>query len=152
MLKLNVLGTLSLQSDEGPVPPAAQQKRRVGLLALLAAGGDRGISRDRLQAYLWPDSSPEKSRHALDQLIYAVRRALGINPIVGEGGDLRLDSNVISTDVAAFSVAIKARKWEEAVAAYGGPLLDGFNISDSRDLDSWIESERTRLEQQHQTA
>jgi DNA-binding SARP family transcriptional activator len=152
MLQLKVLGSLALASDTGPVPPPALQKRRLGLLGLLAASGERGISRERLQAFLWPDSPPEKSRHALDQLVYAVRRALGTDPFLGEGGDLKLDPTVITTDVERFTVAARDRRWADAVASYGGPLLEGFHLSDSRDLESWIDSERLRLEQDYHSA
>ncbi|MGK2962945.1 MAG: tetratricopeptide repeat protein [Gemmatimonadaceae bacterium] len=152
MLHLKVLGSLLLLSDTGAVPAAAQQKRRLGLLALLAIAGDRGISRDRLQSFLWPDSPPEKSRHALDQLIYAVRRALGTDPIFSEGRDLRLDRSVVRTDLEAFAVAMRERRWEDAVAEYGGPLLEGFYVSDNRDLESWIDSERMRIDQDYRSS
>ena len=58
------------------------QKRRLGLLALLAAGDSRGLSRERIQAFLWPESDSMRSRHAMDQLIYATRRALGVDPFL----------------------------------------------------------------------
>ncbi len=152
MLHLKLLGSLSLGSDSGQVPAAAQQKRRLALLALLAIAGDRGISRDRLQAFLWPESSAEKSRHALDQLIYAVRRALGVDPVLAEGRDLRLDRTFITSDLSDFAGAIAAGRWAEALTVYGGPLLEGFHISESRELESWVDSERMRLEQEYQSA
>ena len=65
MIQLKVLGTLSLLNGTDPVPPEARQKRRIALLALLAVAGKRGISRDRLQSYLWPESSSDRARHAL---------------------------------------------------------------------------------------
>src|SRR5688572_15093145 len=107
MFRLKLLGALSLSGESAPVPPGAQQKRRLGLLAILAIGGERGVSRDRLQAYLWPESPAARSRHALDQLIYATRRSLGADPIVSEGRDLRLDHSVVATDLAAFEEAVR---------------------------------------------
>jgi DNA-binding SARP family transcriptional activator/Flp pilus assembly protein TadD len=151
MLQLKLLGSLSLQSDTDPVPAAAMQKRRLGLLALLGIAGERGISRDRLQTYLWPESSSDRSRHALDQLVYAVRRSLPANPISSEGRDLRLDPQVIGTDLAKFTAAIESGELEKAVAAYGGSLLDGFYLSDSRELESGIDAERLRLEEEYQS-
>lgn len=152
MLKLKLLGSLSLRSTSGSVPAAAQQKRRLGLLALLGIAGSRAVSRDRLQAYLWPDSPSDRSRHALDQLIYAVRRSLGTDPIVAEGHELKLDPGVIEVDAAGFEAAIDEKRWEDAVAVYSGPLLEGYHISDSRDLESWVDSERMRLEGEYQSA
>ena len=152
MFLLTLLGGLSLHSGSVRVPSAAQQKRRLGLLALIAIGGERGLSRDRLQAYLWPESSSDRSRHALDQLLYATRTALGVDPISSEGRDLRLDRVVIDTDVRAFSEAVHDERWADAISGYGGPLLDGFHLSDCHDLESWIDAERSKLEQQDRTA
>ena len=56
MLILELLGTLSLRDETRPVPVAAQQKRPLGLLAILGLGGKPGLSRDRLEAYLWPEA------------------------------------------------------------------------------------------------
>jgi DNA-binding SARP family transcriptional activator len=152
MLRLKLLGSLSLQSDTGPVSSDARQKRRLGLLAVLAVGAERGISRDRLQAYLWPESSSERSRHALDQLVYAVRHSLGIDPIISEGLDLKLDRSIIETDLARFDNAITEKRWQDAAAVYHGPLLEGFYLSDSRELETWIDSERARLSRLYQSA
>jgi DNA-binding transcriptional activator of the SARP family len=123
MLHLKVLGTLSLFDGSQPVPPEARQKRRIALLALLAVAGSRGISRDRLQSYLWPESSADRARHALDQLVYAARRSLGLNPILAEGRDLRLDTSIVETDLCRFGEAMAANRLSDAVALYGGPLL-----------------------------
>lgn len=145
MFHLKVLGSLSLQAGEGVGPPAALQKKRLGLLALLAIGDARGISRDRIQALLWPESDSTRARHALDQLIYATRRSLGADPVLGSGSELRLNRDVIGSDLLSFEQAISAGNLEAAVAAYGGPLLDGFHLSNSTELDTWIDGERARL-------
>ncbi|MBA3343435.1 MAG: tetratricopeptide repeat protein [Gemmatimonadaceae bacterium] len=152
MFLLKLLGSFSLLCDTAPVPPGAQQKRRVGLLALLAIGGERGVSRDRLQSYLWPESPASRSRHALDQLIYATRRSLGSDPILSEGRDLRLDPSIMDSDIHAFGEAIRDSRLANAAAIYAGPLLDGFHISDSRELEAWIDGERARLEHEYHKA
>ena len=117
MFTLKLLGALSLQSSASSVPREAQQKRRLALLALLAVGENRGISRERLQSYLWPESSASHARHALDQLIYATRRSLGVDPIITEGQELRLDPCVIETDLRRFENAITNNDLEQAAAA-----------------------------------
>ena len=152
MLQLKVLGTLALLDGTQPVPPEARQKRRMALLALLAVAGKRGLSRDRFQSYLWPESSADRARHALDQLVYAARRSLGVNPILAEGRDLRLDTSIIETDLSQFEEAITAGRLAEAVALYGGPLLDGMHLSDSRELESWIDTERSQVQAQYHKA
>jgi len=152
MLVLELLGTLSLRGDAGPVPPGVQQKRRLGLLALLALGGRQGLSRDRIEAYLWPESSAERARHALDQAVYAIRHAIGSDFILSTGRELRLNAELVHADVWEFEEAIRARQWAAAVGHYKGPLLDGFHFSESRELESWIDAERTRLRGEYETA
>ncbi len=152
MFSLKVMGGLALDSDTGAVPAAARQKRRLGLIALLAVAGPRGMSRDKAQAYLWAESSSANARHALDQLLYATRHALGANPFVSVGGELQLDASVVCSDVSEFTAAIKAHSWGDAVALYGGPLLDGVHLSNAGDVDSWIDGERATLQRDYQRA
>ena len=85
MFIVKLLGGLSIESTAGALPPGAQQRRRLSLLAILALGGARGVSRERIQTYLWPESSAERARHALDQLVYTTRRELGADSIVSQG-------------------------------------------------------------------
>ena len=152
MLILELLGTLSLRGDSGPVPLAAQQKRRLGLLAILGLGGRQGLSRDRIEAYLWPESSGALARHSLDQTVYAIRHALGSDFILSTGRELRLNPEFVHTDLREFQEAIRAGQWAAAVGHYKGPLLDGFHFGDSRELESWIDTERARLRMEYQTA
>ncbi len=152
MFSLKVLGALTLDSNNGPVPPAARQKRRLGLLAILAIAGPRGASRERVQAYLWPESSGARARHALDQALYATRHALGAEPFVSVGGDIGLAADVVRSDVGAFEAAVARGAFAEAVAIYGGPLLDGVHLSSGGELDRWIETARAKLEIDYRNA
>lgn len=152
MFLLELLGTLSLRDDARPVPVSAQQKRPLGLLGILALGGQRGLSRDRIETYLWPESSSALARHSLDQTVYAIRNALGSDCILASGRELRLNPELIGVDVWRFEEATRARDWPAAVSCYQGPLLDGVHISDSRELESWIDAERARLRVAYHTA
>src|SRR3989440_9171780 len=152
MLILELLGTLCLRDETRPVPVAAQQKRPLGLLAILGLGGKPGLSRDRIEAYLWPESSGARAQHALDQTVYAIRHVLGSDFIVATGRELRLNPELVRVDVWEFEQAIRASQWTVAVGRYKGPLLDGFHLADSHELESWIETNRTRLRLEYQKA
>src|SRR6267378_1816257 len=152
MLILELLGTLSLRDETRPVPVAAQQKRPLGLLAILGLGGKPGLSRDRIEAYLWPESSGARAQHALDQTVYAIRRALGSDSILSTARELRLNPQFVRVDVWEFEQAIYAGQWAVAVGHYKGPLLDGFHFADSHELESWIDTNRTRLRLEYQKA
>lgn len=126
-------------SNQGP------QRRRLALLAVLAASGERGRSRDQLLGLFWPEVSQERARHSLEQTLYAIRGSLdpgvflGVNPV-------SLNSNVITSDVADFERALSQGEPAAAVEYYQGPFLDGFYLGDAPEFERWVERERTRLE------
>lgn len=152
MLVLELLGTLSLRNETPPVPVSAQQKKSLGLLAILALAGRQGFPRDRIEAYLWPESSASLAQHSLDQAVYAIRHALGSDFILSSGRELRLNRDLVQVDAWEFEEAIRARQWAAAVERYKGALLEGFHFTDSREAESWIDAERARLLREYQKA
>lgn len=142
--RLKLFGGGALESASGPVAGRAAQRHRIALLALLATTRRIHRSRDQLIAFLWPDADAERGRKLLSDSIYRVNRALGGDAITGSGDDLRLNRNQLSCDVADFEAAVDAQDWRRAVAAYGGPLLDGFYLPDASEFDQWLEGERAQ--------
>jgi serine/threonine-protein kinase len=124
----------------------------LGLLAILALAGRQGFPRERIESYLWPESSSPLARHSLDQTVYAIRHALGSDFIISTGRELRLNPDLVQVDLWNFEEAIRARQWAAAADRYKGTLLDGFHFSDSRELESLIDSERARLRGAYQKA
>ena len=145
MLRLRTFGGISLASGTAPLTGAATQRRRLALLALLAVAGERGLSRDKLVAYLWPESDAERARHVLNQLVYAQRKHFGNQHLFTGQKTLRLNPDVIWTDVGAFEAAADGGELEEAVGYYTGPFLDGFFVRDAPDFERWLDRERMRL-------
>jgi len=76
MLFLKTFGGLSVDVDGTPGTGAGQQRKTLALLALLAVAGRRGLSRDKVSAFLWPDGDTEHARNLLKQACYALRRDL----------------------------------------------------------------------------
>ncbi len=142
ILRIRTFGGLSLIAAEGPV--LLSQRRRLALLALLAVVGDRGMQRDKVLGFLWPESTPEGARHSLDQLVYGLRRELGQALFVGSN-PLRLDPAVTSSDVGEFEAAVEGGLLADAVRLYAGPFLDGFYITDLSELEEWTSIQRQRL-------
>ena len=124
------------------------QRRRLALLALLAAAGERGLSRDKVLGYLWSESSSENARHALEQLLYSMRKQMA-EPLFQGTDPLRLDTRVVHADVVEFARAMAANDPSSAVAVYRGPFLDGFYLAGAPEFERWVEAERTRLEADH---
>src|SRR4029078_8831359 len=109
---------------------------------LLAAAGERGMSRDKLIALLWPECDTRRARHRLSQLCHALRAGLGEGVLASSSTELRLDSAGIISDVAEFKAACGGRDPQRAVTCYGGPFLDGFFLSDAPEFERWAEGER----------
>ena len=145
MFSLRLFGGVSLEGADGVVTSRAAQRHRLALLALLAASGTTGISRDKLIAYLWPEVDAERGRHLLSNSLYVLRQALGEDAVVGASDALRLHPDRVTCDVRQFEEALARGELERAVALYGGPFLDGFFLSELSELERWINEERERL-------
>jgi len=142
--RLRTLGGLSLQRDGSVVTGAPAQRRRLALLAAIAAAGEAGISRDRLQAMFWPESDSESARHALNQLLFLVRRDLGPGVLSGTA-ELWLGSESVSTDMLDLERAASAGDDEQVVALYAGPFLDGFHLRGAPEFERWQDQKRDQL-------
>src|SRR5689334_4557541 len=145
MLHLKTFGGLSVDIDGIPGSGAAQQRKTLGLLALLAASGNRGLSRDKLIAALWPETDAERGRGLLKQACYALRRDVHAPELFLGSIQLRLNPAVISSDVESFTSALEENDPTRAVSLYTAPFLDGFYLNGGGEFESWAESERGRL-------
>jgi TolB-like protein/DNA-binding SARP family transcriptional activator/Tfp pilus assembly protein PilF len=142
--RLKLFGGISVETEGGAVTGRATQRRRLALLALLAAS-PRGSSRDRLVAFLWPDADTENGRRFLSDSVYRINQALGGDVIASAGDDLRLDAQRLPHDLGEFEEALARGDAETAVGLYHGPFLDGFHLSDCAELERWVDGERERL-------
>ena len=147
MIRFITFGTPSLERDETVLGGAARQRRVVALLAVLAAARSRGVSRDAVLALLWAETEPEKGRQALAQSLYHVRRTLGEEDLVQTEADLRLNSDVIASDVDEFENALERGELERAVELYRAPFLDGFYVNGAPEFERWAAETRARLQQ-----
>src|SRR5438876_6792635 len=152
MLELRTFGGLSIKDGGAPVTGAATQRKTLALLALLAAAGKNGLSRDKLIAYLWPETDTEHGRNLLNQACYAVRRDLRERDALLGTSDLRLNPDVVRSDLEAFEAALRRGDTEAAVSAYEGPFLDGFFVKGAPELERWVDAERARLANQFSNA
>jgi len=152
VLRIKCLGQLSVLDDDGqPVAGAATQPRRLAILALLARAGDRGLSRDKVIGFLWPDSDEERARRLLSEAVYMLRRELGSEDAIVGVRDLRIGSDILTSDVTELEQAVAARDYDRAAALYAGPFLDGFYLPGAAEFDRWVEDERRALEHDGET-
>ncbi|MBA2304819.1 MAG: protein kinase [Acidobacteria bacterium] len=149
MFRLGTFGGLALTDAAGDA--VIPQRRRLALLALLAVADERGLTRDKVLAYLWSESSSENARHALEQQLYSMRRQVPVELFQGTD-PLRLSTQAVHADVVEFARALAAGDPARAVAAYRGPFLDGFYLADAPEFERWAEQERIRLAGEHAQA
>ena len=144
-MRLNTLGGLWIESDAG-ASQLSVRPRRLALLAILAAAGSKGATREQVLAVLWPESGPDRARHALSQTLYSLRSDLGSDVVTATATDLRLDPSKITTDIEALRAALATRDWKRASALYTGPFLEGFFLTGAPQFERWAEEERSSVE------
>ncbi len=149
--RLWTFGGLRVEEIGSAVPVSITQRKRLAFLTLLASSGERGIARERLLLLLWPESNAERARGALQQLLYVTRRAFGEGSVVGTS-ELRLDPDVISSDVGDFQAAVASCDFAGIVRLYHGPFLDAFYLTGAPELERWVEEKRQELARSYQIA
>jgi DNA-binding SARP family transcriptional activator len=152
MVTLRLLGGASLDSPDGPVTGRAALRHRLALLALLGVEHPRPLSRDKLLAYLWPESGGAEARHQLRSSVYILRSALGEDSVLSTGDDLRLNPDRLTCDLWEFEAALARDDLAGAVGVYHGPFLSGFHLSEAEEFEHWMDGERSRLAGQYRQA
>ena len=152
VLRLHTFGGCHLERDGARLDALSGQRKALGLLAVLAAAGARGVSRDALLVYLWPESDEERGRTSLKQLVHSLRQQLHAPEMLLTSGELRLNPDVVTSDVAAFREAVARGDQAGAVELYAGPFLDGFYVREAGDFERWAAAERSQLANDHARA
>ena len=150
--RLKLLGGAAIETDTGPLAGAVAQRRRLALLALLAASPTGAMSRERLAAFLFPELDAARAHKGLSDALHAIRKALDREAVVAAGDELRLNTALVRSDVADLRAAVAAGDHEGIVALYRGPFLDGFFVPHADELERWVELERARLAGHHADA
>lgn len=116
----------SISSGTGYLGGAHTQRRRLALLAYLAATERAPVTRDKLIALLWPESDESSGRHSLSQLLYALRHGLGADALTVNTETVSLNPAILGSDVHSFDTALRAGQFEQAVEEYRGTFLEPF--------------------------
>src|SRR5512141_728616 len=149
MFLLQLLGGCALRCDGEPLSGPTVQPRRLALFALAASSRSVGLTRDKVIAYFWPEEERDRARHFLADSLFTIRKSLGRDVIIASGADIRLNPEVICTDLWMFEDACSRSDFACGAALYHGPFLDGFFISDAPEFERWAEAERIRLGKQY---
>ena len=151
MVKVNLalLGGLRLQTDSGEPVPLSTKK--VGaLLAYLALHPGQAQARAKLATLLWGDRSEVQARESLRQALSLVRKTLshvGTRGLIAYQDTISFEPTALTTDAIVFRDLVGRsgiQSLEEAIALYGGELLEGVQIA-APEFESWITTERERF-------
>jgi predicted ATPase len=139
--RLRLLG--GFQLVRGDVQIARLPSRAAtALLVRIALGPHRRHAREELIELLWPGCAAAVGRNRLRQTLSTLKALLeppGAPPVIAADRlTIGLVPGAIACDVVAFEALVRERRWADAGAAFGGPLLPGF-------YDEWIDDERRRL-------
>ena len=133
---MRLLGAPAVRIAEAWLP--LRPTKACALLAYVAHRG-RPVARSELAALLWPDLDPQHAATNLRQLL----RALTTSPFgVALERDRDTVRSTIASDSLALRLAVEEERWEDAVACYRGPFLEGFAISDAGGFAAWAANER----------
>ncbi len=113
------------------------------LLGTYLAHRDDWVGRDELLTLFWPDEAESTARHNLSQLVYHCRRQPWFEGLEVERTRLRWQ---VVSDLQRFRAAIGAGAWSDALASYGGPLLDGLPAGAAPPFEAWLDGERETLQ------
>ena len=142
--RLRLFGTPTVEGPEGtPVSGKVAQRHRLAVLALLALAPAQRLSRDKLIAFLWPESDAERGRNLLNVATYNLRAVLGETALLSSGDELQLNAGQV--DALDFEAAVERGDYAFAVTLYRAPFLDGFFVSDAPEFERWVSMERDRL-------
>jgi DNA-binding SARP family transcriptional activator len=112
------------------------------MLAYLAVRGE--ARRDEVVDLLWGDMPEAKARNAFRQALHRLRTALGEEIVPQDREMVLLKLDAIETDRDAFLGAVSTGNAADAVRAYRGDFLEGFELGEPV-FDQWADGERIRL-------
>lgn len=147
-MRLLTLGGLDLRGDDGTsLRSVAAMQKRIALLCYIALREPGGYTqRNSMLSVLWPDSDESRARNALRNTLHHLRNQIGADALVSRGDEeIAINPAVLWCDAVAFQQACEAKRYEEALALYRGPLLEGFLIADSPEFNDWVDTRRRAL-------
>ena len=145
MLRLHTFGGCFVTHDGARFDLLSGQRKGLALLAMIAAAGERGVSRETVLAYLWPESDEIRARTSLKQLVHSLRQQSGSPGLLESTPTLRLKPELITSDVAEFRDAMRGGEYRTAVDLYAGPFLNGFYLRGVDGFERWAATERAPL-------
>ncbi|MGD2070245.1 MAG: BTAD domain-containing putative transcriptional regulator [Gemmatimonadota bacterium] len=144
-----LLGGFRVWRGDDEVDALKSRPTCAALLSFVAVEGS--VTRDQAVALLWPDSDRRRSRHALSQALYQLRRTLGSDWIVTRGQEIRLGSD-LEVDTRRAEEAFAGGVYEEALRWLDGRFLQGWHLRATVPFQEWVEERERHYRALHRDA
>jgi predicted ATPase/DNA-binding SARP family transcriptional activator len=138
-VRFKLLGAPAVELDGQAL--ALPFERRSQLVVLLALRR-QWVPRAEVAALLWPELNDKQAFANLRKTLFRLPALPWAQAVQAEPAALRAE---VTTDVATFESALQDGRVAEALAAYGGELLAGFDDGQSEGWTRWLGFERDRL-------
>ena len=149
-VRLITFGVPSLVRGGVTLKSYARRQRALPLLALLAAHGDRGLSRELAAELLWPGSDAARARHSLDEVVSSTRQLPGCAALFRSANPLALDREQVAVDAWEFEEALAGWHLERAVDLCSGrPFAEGVTIDGATRLEQRLDAARQRYHREY---
>jgi DNA-binding SARP family transcriptional activator len=136
---LRLLGPPAVLEGNAIVPlPTDLRTALIGVLAR----HDAPVSRGRLAALFWPDTTERAARQNLRQLLHRTRSLLRPAAIDATSTNVLLRCD---HDLRRLQAAIAARDAVAAASLAAAPLLEGLELVTNREWQAWLALERSQL-------
>ena len=143
---LYLLGNPYLESGGERI--ALATRKALALLAYVAVERN-GASRAELASLLWPENPEDQARASLRQELSRLNQHMGEALQKPSQQMLQLSPNWIEVDLWAFQDALEAKQYQQALELYRGGFLQGLQLRDSGEFESWQQQFRENLAQQY---
>ena len=120
-IQITTFGGLSIGHPDEPVKDSAGEpvsSKSRELLALLVTGGSEGLTREAIISRLWPETPERKALASLRVALTGLRKAVGSDALVQDGPYLKLDRELVRTDMWEFDSL--AEQWKACLRSGTG--------------------------------
>lgn len=124
------------------------RNKSLAIIAYLALE-ERPVRRDTLATLFWPQSGQPEARQNLRTCLHELNHALPTGSLCFEGEAVRLDPEVLGTDLAELRALERGEAGpEKLLEAFGETFLEGFSLRGCGDFDDWqaVQGESLREE------
>ena len=140
--RLRLLGRPAALHHGQPLP--LRTRKALGLLAMLALEGRLG--RAVLAERLWTTLEPGTGLANLRREVFRLH-ATPVWPLLDVTPDAIGFREAVPTDVLEFQSCLEAGHFEQALALYRGPLLEGLDLQGAEGFEQWRTERRAALQE-----